>query len=57
MIRVTVWVDAVTCYGLGQSVALGPDGEVKTGHFTPAVQNRDKCDKAVSGEYKETFSS
>ena len=55
MIRVAVWIDTVTSYGVGQSVALAPEGRVKVTHFTSAEQNRRECDKAVSEQYKETF--
>ena len=55
MVRVAVWVDTVTNYGLGQSVALAPESRVKVTHFTPAEQNRKEYDKAVSELYNGTF--
>ena len=40
MIRTTVWVDTVTCYEFGQSMALAPEGRVKvTDHFIPTEQD------------------
>ena len=42
MIWVTVWVDTVTSYGLGQPVALSLEDTIKATNFTPAELSKKK---------------